>query len=287
MAEQNLEEAVKVKAQLLDLAKRAKQRLDQRQKLEPLLGKTRTAIELMQAKVSEDVESRLNLAKEIHNQHDKLVDRIVDLKTKTSEEKERINPYQEVIDTLKTQLEQVQEDLSGHLLKISKLDIGIKEYEYIRRSYHDRNKIKMFILSDLVPYLNQRIEYYLNAFECDLKLTFTSTLSVETSRWGYDFHSGGQQKRIDLAIMFALYDLYISMYGQQCNVMVLDEVDGSLDPHGVRMFVDIIHNDFSGDRPDKPDTILIISHKNEMVDQFPNHVLVSMDPTGYSRIEKS
>jgi DNA repair exonuclease SbcCD ATPase subunit len=77
------------------------------------------------------------------------------------------------------------------------------------------------------------------------------------------------------------------MYGQQCNVMVLDEVDGSLDPHGVRMFVDIIHNDFSGDRPDKPDTILIISHKNEMVDQFPNHVLVSMDPTGYSRIEKS
>jgi chromosome segregation ATPase len=68
--------------------------------------------------------------------------------------------------------------------------------------------------------------------------------------------------------------------------MVLDEVDGALDPHGVRMFVDIINNDFAGDRPDKPDTILIISHKNDMVDQFATQILVSQGDDGFSHILK-
>lgn len=244
-------------------------------------------IELLSADLSQsDVSIQLEAAKQQINLRDQLKIQLSHLESRLKDEKVRDNPYNAMVRTFEAELDRAETDLSQHFTKIAELDSKIKSYDYIRHSYHDRNKIKMFILTGLIPYLNQRIEYYLNAFECDLTLKFTSTLSVETSRWDYDLHSGGQQKRIDLAIMLALYDLYISMYGQQCNVMVLDEVDGALDPHGVRMFVDIINNDFAGDRPDKPDTILVISHKQDMVDQFATQIVVSQDADGFSHILK-
>jgi DNA repair exonuclease SbcCD ATPase subunit len=197
-------------------------------------------------------------------------------------EKSKINPYIEIIRNIECKIVSLENEIVTLNGKICTMDIKINMYEYIRKSYSDKNKIKMFVLSELIPYFNDRIQYYINAFECDVDIKFTSSLNIETSKWDYDFYSGGQQKRIDLSIMFALYDLYIYMYGKQCNVMVLDEIDGSLDMNGVKMFVDVINNDFSGSRDDKPSTILIISHKNEMIDQFPGKINVTRDVNGFS-----
>lgn len=234
-----------------------------------------------------DIEYRLQTGEAIHERYKNLLTRSTDLRVRAQEEKDRPNPYTELKSSLQSDLDNAEVALMQDREKMVKLDAFINQAEYIRRSYHDRNKIKMFILSGIIPTLNQRIEYYLNAFDCDFELRFTPTLSVETGWWDYEYHSGGECKRIDLAVMFALYDVYITLYGAQCNVMVLDEVDGSLDPVGVRAFVDVINNDFSGDRPDKPDTILIISHKNDMVDQFPSQVLVTMDQNRFSRLSVS
>lgn len=236
---------------------------------------------------SSDVEDRLQSGEAIHEKYRNLLTRSTDLRVRAQEEKDRPNPYSELQVQLQGDLDNADVALVQDRDKMVKLDAFINQSEYIRRSYHDRNKIKMFILSGIIPTLNQRIEYYLNAFDCDFELRFTPTLSVETGWWDYEYHSGGECKRIDLAVMFALYDVYITLYGAQCNVMVLDEVDGSLDPVGVRAFVDVINNDFAGDRPDKPDTILIISHKTDMVDQFPSQVLVTMDQNRFSRLSVS
>jgi DNA repair exonuclease SbcCD ATPase subunit len=118
-------------------------------------------------------------------------------------------------------------------------------------------------------------------------MEFTPTLAVLPSKWDYHLCSGGERKRIDMAIMFALYDLYIHMYGQQCNIMVLDEVDGRLDADGIQAFINIIYNDFSGSNADsrpKPGSILIISHRSEMLDAFPSKILVKKSQ-GFSFIE--
>lgn len=274
-------------ANVADYSNKINSKAEQLTKLKSLAARLTSSVAQLEKEFSEsNIASQLEAAKQQVTQRDQFKIKLGHLEARLKEEKVRDNPYNAMVKTFEAELDRAETDLSQHMTKVADLDNKIKSYDYIRHSYHDRNKIKMFILTGLIPYLNQRIEYYLNAFECDLTLKFTSTLSVETSRWDYDLHSGGQQKRIDLAIMFALYDLYISMYGQQCNVMVLDEVDGALDPHGVRMFVDIINNDFAGDRPDKPDTILIISHKNDMVDQFATQILVSQDADGFSHILK-
>ena len=185
------------------------------------------------------------------------------------------NPYTDICISFKNVISKLKAEMSSDELTINQLDILFAHYNYIYRSYSDRRKIKKWLLSELIPFLNDRICYYLDSFDLDMNISFTSTLSSETDKWGYEFCSGGERKRIDLSIMFALYDLYMSIYGQQCNVMILDEVDGRLDAKGVEAFSDII-NDFNTDNSTRPcpDTILVISHKNELKDVFPSQITV-------------
>jgi DNA repair exonuclease SbcCD ATPase subunit len=88
--------------------------------------------------------------------------------------------------------------------------------------------------------------------------------------WGYEYQSGGERKRTDLAFMLASYDFYEVMYGRQCNLMVLDEVDGRMDEDGIEGLISIIRNDLSS----RIDNILIISHRNQMFDVFDRELKV-------------
>lgn len=272
---------------LSDVQTRISKKQEQRDKLESITQKFSDQVKNLEATIDvSDAYGRLAKAELIHVEYRTILKQIDDLRIKRQYEHDKTNPYKELELAITNELSILRSDLENNIIKVNDADTMIRQFEYIRRSYHDRNKMKMFLMSGIIPNLNKRIEYYLNAFECDLNLKFTPTLAVETTRWDYDLHSGGQQKRIDLAVMFALYDVYIAMYGKQCNVMVLDEIDGSLDSSGVKSFVDIIQSDFAGDRSDKPDTILIVSHKTEMVDQFSSHVIVTQDSDGFSHILK-
>lgn len=279
------EESSKVVAIIADLNDKIAKREQQRVKLTPTISKVEAYIKQLEADVdASDIKQKYDNLLLARRERENKCKEIDGLYKRMSEEERRANPYKDLAADLTTEYARVDEAFCADRIAIQKLDQQISHLEYIRRSYHDRNKIKMFILSDIIPTLNQRIEYYLNAFGCDFTIKFTPTMSVEPSRWDYDFHSGGECKRIDLAVMFALYDVYIMLYGPQCNVMVLDEVDSRLDASGVRSFVEVIQNDFAGDRQDKPDTILVISHKKEMVDQFPNQIVVKMDENRQSHI---
>jgi len=128
----------------------------------------------------------------------------------------KANPYGDIIKDLEETIKQLDEEITENEREIEQLDVLFTHYKYIYRSYSDRRKIKKWLLSELIPFLNDRVHYYLDMLDVDINIKFSSTLDAETDRWGYEFCSGGERKRIDLAIMFGLYDLYMSIYGQQC-----------------------------------------------------------------------
>ena len=194
------------------------------------------------------------------------------------------NPHEASLLLAEGQIESTTANISKANEARNRLQLLYTHLSYIQSAYNDRKKIKKFILTNLIPSLNQRIQYYLESFECDFGIEFTPTLSILPSKWDHDFCSGGEQKRIDMSIMFALYDLYVDMYGQQCNVMVLDEIDGRLDSTGIESFISIIMNDFCKKDGAHPDTIIVISHRPEMLDVFPSKLLVRMRE-GFSFIE--
>jgi DNA repair exonuclease SbcCD ATPase subunit len=199
---------------------------------------------------------------------------------------EEANPHSQQLLIIQTQIADIKSKLEVARQARSKLHVFYTHLAYVRSAYKDRKKIKQFILSSLIPLLNKRIQYYLESFNCEFAMEFTPTLSMLPSKWDYSLCSGGERKRIDMSVMFALYDLYIYMHGQQCNIMVLDEVDGRLDSEGIEAFIDVVTNDFcdqSGTKP-RPTSILIISHRPEMLDAFPSKIMVRKKE-GFSFIE--
>tara|TARA_R100001244_G_scaffold25113_2_gene25478 strand:+ start:125172 stop:127331 length:2160 start_codon:yes stop_codon:yes gene_type:complete len=250
--------------------------------------KKKAIIKSIKAKLDDVIpEITTNEARDLNRKFDSCGQKIEEHKQKLEEVREEPNPYVDVIQKVEGQLKARIDEHTKLEESISHLDILFAHYNYVYRSYSDRRKIKKWLLSELIPYLNSRIHYYLESFDININIAFTSTLTVETDKWGYDFCSGGERKRIDLSIMFALYDLYMSIYGQQCNIMILDEVDGRLDQKGVQAFADLV-NDMNTDNSDRPcpDTIFVISHKGELRNVFPTQLMIKKQ-NEFSTIDES
>jgi DNA repair exonuclease SbcCD ATPase subunit len=145
-----------------------------------------------------------------------------------------------------------------------------QHYQYVFKAYNDRTKIKSYVFQEHIPYINERIKHYLGVFNLDVHIELTSSLGISSNLWGYEFESGGERKRTDVAFMLAMFDFHEQMYGRQCNILVLDEVDGRLDDDGIESLINIIKDDLST----KVESIMIISHRSSMWDTFPNEIKV-------------
>lgn len=180
------------------------------------------------------------------------------------------NHYNETIIQLRSKVSEVSQKVEELTAKVAKLDRILLHLEYIYRAYHDRRKIKSYMLSEYIPYLNARIAYYSARLKLDLKIEFTNALGTKADKWGYDQFSGGECKRFDVAMMLAMFDLHTLMYGRQCNIIVFDEVDGRLDPRGAEIFADIIRTDFAN----KVDSVLVISQRPDMRGTLPSEIRI-------------
>lgn len=258
-------------------------------KVEPLRQKVETlnaeveALKAKKAKVDKTIETTEKLleekkpsrtvqdAKDVHRQwerHDKAITRNKKEAKKIGEES---NPHELSIEETKKNLEDAKAEIKKLDGDIERDDYMGRHYYYIHKAYHDRTKIKSYVFQDHIPFINNRLGHYLDVFGLDVKIELTSSLGIKSNMWGYDFESGGERKRTDVAFMLAMFDFHEQMYGRQCNVLVLDEVDGRLDDDGIDSLINIIKNDLAP----KVETVLIISHRNMMFDTFPNELKVT------------
>lgn len=91
----------------------------------------------------------------------------------------------------------------------------------------------------------------------------------------YENFSGGEQFRVNFAIRLALSQVLAKRSGARLQTLVIDEGFGSQDPQGRQRLVEAIHtieDDFA--------VILVITHIEELRDQFSNQVVVEKRPSG-------
>lgn len=210
-------------------------------------------------------------AKSIIDRWDQLERSRVDRINQANNILKRANPYAQTMDDASERLMKYEEDKKRLYKQTDQLNVLSKHYYYIQKAYSDRTKIKSNVLADHVPFVNERLRHYLDVFGLDIHIELTPALGIKSNLWGYEFESGGERKRTDVALMFAMFDLHESIYGRQCNVLVLDEVDGRMDEDGVNGLIDIVKNDMAG----RAEAVLIISHKDGMRDVFPREISVT------------
>lgn len=209
-------------------------------------------------------------AEKIHNQWQKHADEIENIKTRIKEIKNESNPHSESVSTVQEKIKELNTQKNNIGKEIKRDTLLQSHYYYIYKAYNDRSKIKSYVFEEHIPFINGRLKHYFDVFGLDVQISLTKSLSVSSNMWGYEFQSGGERKRTDVAFMLAMYDLHEQMYGRQCNVLVLDEVDGRMDDDGIDALINIIKNDLAN----KVESILIISHRNMMHDVFPQELRV-------------
>lgn len=204
---------------------------------------------------------------------------------KTSIEKEIELSNQRKNSIKKLRLQIIDYDAYIKLSKevINKVNKNISELSIIKKAFSPKG-IKSYIIKDILPYLNDRLEYYageLTNNTIKVRITFdydTNRLVSSINKdvpYDYANLSSGEAKRVDLCMLFSLLDL-MSTLKNRPNFIVLDEIFDSLDQVGLDKVTNLLYNI-------KYENIFVITHNNELKEFFTNKLLIKNEK-GISRI---
>ena len=123
--------------------------------------------------------------------------------------------------------------------------------------------------------MNVRFETQRETLAGDIAETLEIKISDELGTRDYALFSGGEAFRVNFAIRIALSKLLARRAGAQLQMLVIDEGFGTQDAEGRERLVEAItsiQDDFS--------RILVVTHIDELKDQFPVRIEVSKTPDG-------
>jgi len=123
--------------------------------------------------------------------------------------------------------------------------------------------------------MNVRFETQRETLAGDLVETLEIKIADELGTRDYALFSGGEAFRVNFAIRIALSKLLARRAGAQLQMLVIDEGFGTQDTEGRERLVEAINSiqdDFA--------RILVITHIDELRDQFPVHIEVSKTAEG-------
>lgn len=148
--------------------------------------------------------------------------------------------------------------------------------------------IRSFIVRNIVGCLNNQVNYWLQfLINNKIRVCFDEALEVQISResgepFDYKQGSGGEKRRIDLAISLAFADLMRISNNTHNSIIFLDEVVDSLDLDGINGVFALI-NQLS-----KNKTVFLITHNPSLLSQLGGVSRIKMiKEMGFSRLELS
>lgn len=220
-------------------------------------------------------------------------DRIIQLDKDLEELLNESNPYSETFKELMTQQSKWEHDLVQVGETISKLKDKQECLEFWEKAYSNQG-IKSFILDDITPFLNRRVNKYLSKLtsgQIEVVFSTRSTLKSGEERekfsievinhhggGQYAANSGGEKKRIDLAINLALQDLVASRGSKKINIAIFDEVFDALDENGIDGVVSLLQ-----ELTQSKSTILVVSH-NEYLKAYFTNIMTVVKQGGFSSV---
>lgn len=216
----------------------------------------------------------------LNGEADRLAQAIASAKSKAELLLTQENPHGSLVERLKSQLAAFEAEEAVVAKEVASSLLLQKHYDYHQKAYSDRRKIKGMQIAKYVPLFNARLAHYLDRFQVPLQIKLTDALGVTTDKWGYEWLSGGEQQRADVSFSLAVFDVHEELYGRQCDMIVLDEVDSKLDKAGILSLVKLIQDELTP----RVKNVLVISHKNVMLDMFPTTWVVHRQD-GASRVD--
>ena len=211
--------------------------------------------------------------------------------------KGEMNPYTGLLKQLEAQQEALQQELASKQKELSPLEDEIHYLRFWRDGFGNKG-VKSLLMSTVTPFLNERANLYMGELSNDQahiqirtqkqlksgefrdQLSFGVSYPLTGSN--YAGKSGGEQRRADLAILFALGDLATNRSSAPVGLRLLDEVFESLDALGCEQVVTLLNRYVVP----KCGTCLVMSHNDSIKALFEKRIKVVKE-RGISRIEEA
>ena len=195
------------------------------------------------------------------------------------------NSYEDMIKDLKSEIESTENDIEPLKNEIDKKEELIPYLEFWIKGFGNEG-IKSYIINQIVPLLNSQCNYWLQfLYNNRLEITFDKYLEAEIKTFREDLFdykgsSGGEKKRVDLAILLSFAHIMRLNSRADNNIMFLDESTESLDNSGLEGMYQTI-KELSKER-----RIFLITHNPLLKEKFANcQKLIVTKEDDESRIE--
>lgn len=210
-------------------------------------------------KIAEDVNNRLNAMSKTHKEltekmyaYNKAVRENATLQGQLAN-LANISELEKNILDLNSQIQEVND-------KRGEVEIDYNITDHILKLI--TKEFRTYLLSGIIEYMNQKLQGYSDyLFENpDDKIWVdadTSKLTIMLNDSLYESLSGGEKKKVDLALVLAQRDLALKVSGFQCNLLVLDEILENMDEVASNVSLKLL-NDVS----ENIESVYLISHNN-------------------------
>lgn len=136
--------------------------------------------------------------------------------------------------------------------------------------------VKTYIIKKILKILNERLNFYLKTFDapckCEFNELFEETIYNDQGKeCSYHNFSGGERKRIDVAILFMFQDILRLHSGISYSLNIYDELfDSALDDNGIDKILNILRLKVEKYQ----ESVYIISHKTSTKSNIDNLILL-------------
>jgi DNA repair exonuclease SbcCD ATPase subunit len=193
--------------------------------------------------------------------------------TRLKAEKERSidqNPHMDVIASLKDSLAKTETIKNGVFAQIKDVETQIPYLEFWVQ-HTGKEGIKSYVIDQIIPTLNEQIEYWMALiYQGAISVTFDKFFNVTITNNStgnlmvFGQGSGGERRRIDLAIMLAFRQVMKLSTGKDPNILFFDEIAENLDEEGIYRLWDAME-DIA-----KDSTLFVITHNPTLLNLIQN-----------------
>lgn len=197
------------------------------------------------------------------------------------------SPFKEIMESVEGEISERRSKFSAAETSLESLEREIPYYEFWTTAFGDSG-IRKFVIEGIIPALNSRVAYWLQfLIDGKISLEFNNELEEKIERnpsdgdpFVYYGMSGGEKRRLNLAVSQAFAHVMMLNSGTCPNVVFLDEVTTNIDQIGVIGVYNMIM-ELAKDRK-----VFITTHDQNLLEMLDGCELISLEKkNGFTRMK--
>jgi DNA repair exonuclease SbcCD ATPase subunit len=239
--------------------------------------------------VAKDVREQLTLASGIESNIKSYENHVRDLTNQLSAKRSAKPTLNQNVDftQMETELADIQATVNSLNTELESMKDGVEKLRYIDGTLKPSSDFRTQVLKDRIGSVNRLIgricPLLFDNVQCQLLLTMSGIeLDIVRDNQNIEYKelSGGERRRIDIAMIFSFQKYIQEASGVSSNLLVFDEIFENLDAVGVEAVLNCVETLF----PDAS-SIYVITHRENIKSQF-NSLIRVTKTNGVSKLEE-